>query len=460
MQERVIQVGNPTEYFIPAKTASPPVEQKFRAIVEFTSDWIWEVDPDGRYTFSNKVVADILGYRPEEILGRTPFDFMPSAEAQHIQRVFSDLAAARKPFSGLENTNLHRSGRQVVLETSGVPIFDEKGEFRGFRGIDRDVTARKELEEGLKKKIKRTALEVAAQQSNLQQEITIRKHIHAELTQSENQFRSLVETLNEGIGIVDAEGGLTYVNAKFSEMLGCTRSEMLGKKISDFTDARNRRLIRKQLAMRQRGIERPYEIQFNTKDGGTITTIVSPRAMLDVNGRFQGSFAVITDISAMKTAEKVLRRREHQLREKTLRMEEMNTALEVLLRKREQDKTLIQNRILSNVRRLVLPYLDSLAETRLNERQRSLVGIMKSNIGEVMSPFIERLSADPIDLTQTELEVASLVRLGKSTQQIAAALNISYKTAETHRWRIRKKLGLTHQKANLATALRRIQNPV
>jgi PAS domain S-box-containing protein len=348
----------------------------------------------------------------------------------------------------------------VVLETSGVPIFDEKGEFRGFRGIDRDVTARKELEEGLKRKIKRTALEVAAQQSNLQQEITIRKHIHAELTQSENQFRSLVETLNEGIGIVDAEGGLTYVNAKFSEMLGCTRSEMLGKKISDFTDARNRRLIRKQLAMRQRGIERPYEIQFNTKDGGTITTIVSPRAMLDVNGRFQGSFAVITDISAMKTAEKVLRRREHQLREKTLRMEEMNTALEVLLRKREQDKALIQKRILSNVRRLVLPYLDSLAETRLNERQRSLVGIMKSNIGEVMSPFIERLSADPIDLTQTELEVASLVRLGKSTQQIAAALNISYKTAETHRWRIRKKLGLTHKKANLATALRRIQNPV
>ena len=77
-----------------------------------------------------------------------------------------------------------------------------------------------------------------------------------------------------------------------------------------------------------------------------------------------------------------------------------------------------------------------------------------------MSPFIERLSADPIDLTQTELEVASLVRLGKSTQQIAAALNISYKTAETHRWRIRKKLGLTHKKANLATALRRIQNPV
>jgi PAS domain S-box-containing protein len=463
MQEQNMPVplgGAPAEYFIPAKAASPFVEHKFRAIVEFTSDWIWEVDPDGRYTFSNKVVADILGYRPEEVLGRTPFDFMPPEEAERLTRIFGDLAAVRKPFSGLENINLHRSGRQVVLETSGVPIFDETGRFLGFRGIDRDVTARKELEEGLKKKIKRIALELTAQQSHLHQEITIRKHIHAELTQSENQFRSLVETLNEGIGIVDAEGCLTYVNTKFSEMLGCTHSEILGKKISDFTDDRNRRIIRKQLTMRQRGIERPYEIQFIAKDGGTITTVVSPRAMFDVDGRFQGSFAVITDISALKSAEQALRHREHQLREKTLRLQEMNTALEVLLCKHEHDKTIIQNRILANLKRLFLPHLDSLAETRLNERQRSLVEILKSNIGEVMSPFIERLAANTIDFTRTELEVAGLVRLGKNTQQIATALNISYKTAETHRWRIRKKLGLTHQKANLATALRRIQNPV
>jgi DNA-binding CsgD family transcriptional regulator len=214
------------------------------------------------------------------------------------------------------------------------------------------------------------------------------------------------------------------------------------------------------MGIRQKGIETPYEIQFTTKDGSIITTIVSPRARFDANGRFQGSLAVTTDISALKSAEKNLRRREQQLREKTMRLQEMNTALEVLLRKREQDKTIIQKKILINLRRLVAPYLDSLSDTRLSERQRFLVDTLKSNLSEVMSPFSERLSSGPIDLTKTELEIANLVRLGKSTTQIAAALNISYKTAETHRWRIRKKLDLTHKKANLMSYLSRLQDPV
>ncbi|RPJ11324.1 MAG: PAS domain S-box protein [Deltaproteobacteria bacterium] len=442
-------------------------EQRYRTLMEVTSDWIWEVGPDGRYTFSNRAVADILGYPPEEVLGRTPFDFMPPAEAAKITRVFGAIAAARRPFSGLENINLHKSGRKVVLETGGVPVFDEKGEFRGFRGIDRDVTAHKKLEEelikarnGLEKNVKKTALEIETRQNILQQEINIRKQIQAELAHSEHQFQSLVETLNEGFGIVDAEGRLTYVNAKLADMLGYARKEIVGKKISYFMDERNRSLHKKQMGMRQKGIETPYEIQFITKAGSALTTIVSPRARFDANGRFQGSFAVTTDISSLKSAEKNLRRREQQLREKTKRLQEMNTALEVLLRKREQDKTIIQKRILINLRRLVVPYLDSLSDTRLSERQQFLVDLLKSNLSEVMSPFSERLSSAPIDLTKTELEIANLVRLGKSTTQIAAALNISYKTAETHRWRIRKKLGLTHKKANLMSYLSRLQDPV
>ncbi|HSM88718.1 MAG TPA: PAS domain S-box protein [Desulfobacterales bacterium] len=442
-------------------------ERQYRSLVEVTSDWIWEVDPEGRYTFSNRAVADILGYPPEEVIGRTPFDFMPPAEAARIRRDFGAISATKKPFAGLENVNLHKSGRRVVLETSGVPIIDEQGGFRGFRGIDRDVTARKKLEEELKrarneleKKVKRNTLEIAAKQNVLQQEIITRKQIQAELACSEHQFQSLVETLNEGFGIVDAEGRLTYVNAKFLDMLGYVRSEIVGEKIGDFMDERNRRLHQKQLAMRQRGIETPYEIQFATKAGGTITTIVSPRATFDAAGRFQGSFAVVTDISAMKSAEKALRRREQQLREKTLRLQEMNTALEVLLRRREQDKTIIQKRILVNLRRLVAPYLDALGDTRLSERQRFLVDLLKSNLGEIMSPFSERLTSVQIDLTRTELEVANLIRLGKSTTQVAAALNISYKTAESHRWRIRKKLGLTHKKANLMSYLSRLQDPL
>jgi len=442
-------------------------EQQYRALVETTNDWMWEVDQNGRYTFSNRTVEHILGYPPEDIIGRTPFDFMPSDEAARLTSIFREIAAAQKPFSCLENINLHKSGREVVLETSGVPIFDEKGEFRGFRGIDRDITARKNLEKGLRnardrleKRVRRTLSEIEAKKTTLQEEIDTRKQIQSELDQSENQFRSLVETLNEGFGIVDAEGRFTYVNGKLLGMLGYARSEVVGKKVSDFMDERNRRISKRQLAMRQKGIETSYEIQFSTKDGRTIATIVSPRATFEANGRFQGSFAVVTDITAMKANEKTLRRREQQLTEKTLHLQEMNTALEVLLHKREQDKTIIQKRILINLRRLVTPYLDAFADTRLSERQRFLVGILKTNLSEVLSPFTARLSTAPIDLTKRELEIANLVRMGKSTQQIADALNISYKTAETHRWRIRKKLGLAHKKANLMGYLLKLDEPL
>jgi len=442
-------------------------ELQYRSMVESTSDWIWEVDREGRYTFSNRKVADIMGYSIEEILGRTPFDFMPPAEAVRIRKAFGAIAASRKPFSGLENINLHKSGRQLVLETSGVPIFDEQGEFRGFRGIDREITARKQAEkelhrsyDGMEKKVKQTSLEIAEKQVALEHEITIRKHIENELANRERQFQSLVEALNEGFGIVDADTRLTYVNGKVLEILGYSSNEVLGKKISDFMDARNRRLYKKQIGMRQEGIDTPYEIQFKTKDGRTISTIVSPRGTFGVDGSFQGSYAVITDISAMKNAEKVLRRREQQLREKTRRLQEMNTALGVLLRKREQDKTIIQKRILLNLKRLVAPYLEALGETRMSERQRFLVEVLRSNLIEVMSPFSDRPLLDKADLTRTELEVANLVRLGKSTTQIADALGVSYKTAETHRWRIRKKLGLNRRRISLMSYLSRSHDPV
>ena len=124
-------------------------EARFRSMIESTSDWFWEVDTQGVFTFSNAKVRDLLGYPPEEVIGKTPFDFMPPAEARHVGWAFRDIAANRWPFSGLENVNRHRDGHEVVLETSGVPILDAAGNYLGYRGIDRDITARKQEQEAL-----------------------------------------------------------------------------------------------------------------------------------------------------------------------------------------------------------------------------------------------------------------------------------------------------------------------
>lgn len=122
-------------------------EQRFRSLVETTSDWVWEVNQKGMYTYASPKVKDLLGYGPEEVIGKTPFDLMPPVEAERVAGLFRDIAKSRRPFAGLENTNLHKNGKRIILETSGVPILDADGNLLGYRGIDRDITERKLAEQ-------------------------------------------------------------------------------------------------------------------------------------------------------------------------------------------------------------------------------------------------------------------------------------------------------------------------
>jgi len=125
-------------------------KERFRALTESTSDWVWEVDADGVYTYASPKVRDLLGYEPEEVIGKTPFDLMPPEEAKRVAEEFRITMESQRPFARLENTNLHKDSRLVVLETSGVPIFSADGQLCGYRGIDRDITERKQAEEALK----------------------------------------------------------------------------------------------------------------------------------------------------------------------------------------------------------------------------------------------------------------------------------------------------------------------
>ncbi|OKH25575.1 hypothetical protein NIES593_04360 [Hydrococcus rivularis NIES-593] len=149
------KVGNP-EYSIAIITdisdrkrteaALQESKEQFRNLVETSSDWVWEVDENAVYSYASPQVRDLLGYEPEEVLGKTPFDLMPEAEARRVSEIFTTFVTQQLPFQCIENTNRHKDGRFVVLETSGVPIFDADGRFRGYRGIDRDITQRKQIE--------------------------------------------------------------------------------------------------------------------------------------------------------------------------------------------------------------------------------------------------------------------------------------------------------------------------
>ena len=121
-------------------------EAKFRGLVESSSDWIWEIDAKAIFTYASSQVETILGYRPEELIGTSVFDLMPPQEAEQVREFFKENAKKQQPLVALENVNLHKDGRRIVLETSGVPIIDANGTLTGYRGVDRDITARKQAE--------------------------------------------------------------------------------------------------------------------------------------------------------------------------------------------------------------------------------------------------------------------------------------------------------------------------
>ncbi|MDZ8183350.1 MAG: PAS domain S-box protein [Nostoc sp. ChiSLP02] len=124
-------------------------EERFRNLVEASSDWVWEVDENTVYTYISPNIREILGYEATEILGKTPFDLMLPKEAERVIQIFAPIAAAQQPFKCLENINIHQDGYLVVLETSGVPIFDAEGKFCGYHGMVRDITKRKQQEAAL-----------------------------------------------------------------------------------------------------------------------------------------------------------------------------------------------------------------------------------------------------------------------------------------------------------------------
>jgi len=145
------RAGEPPKGLEEAKAALRESEERYRTLVETVSDWVWEVDENAVYTFVSPKVRELLGYEPGEVLGKAPFDLMPPDEALRVKEIFGRYAARREPFPAVENTNLHKDGHLVVLETSGVPFFDANGTFRGYRGVDRDIGARKRAEEELRR---------------------------------------------------------------------------------------------------------------------------------------------------------------------------------------------------------------------------------------------------------------------------------------------------------------------
>jgi DNA-binding CsgD family transcriptional regulator len=166
---------------------------------------------------------------------------------------------------------------------------------------------------------------------------------------------------------------------------------------------------------------------------------------------------LMIDITREKAFEEELRKRDKELEEKATHLEEANTALRVLLRKRDQDKVEFEEKILANVRLLIEPHLESLKNSGPKSSQKEHLRLLESSLKEIISPFSQRLTSKYVGLTPGELEVAYLVKEGRRTKEIAQILNLSDKTIEDYRKQLRTKLGIKNKRINLRTLLLSLQ---
>jgi len=276
MVEQSAKLEHTLQEYREARDAAHASEARLRDLVATINDWIWETNVEGVYTYASPRVRDLLGYEPEEVVGRTPFDLMPQEEAKRLAPVFEELLAAKKPALSLENTCTHKDGHLVILETSGTPFFAPDGTLMGYRGVDRDITERKQMEKVLRV--------------------------------SEERFRVISEGSPHGILMADSKTRqFLYANPCMRQLLGYTEKELLQLGVADIHPKDSLDHVASEFESQARGEKTlASELPCLRKDGTVFyADVTSSIVILDGGQECVEGFFV--DVTARKQAEEALR---------------------------------------------------------------------------------------------------------------------------------------------------------
>ena len=182
--------------------------------------------------------------------------------------------------------------------------------------------------------------------------------------------------------------------------------------------------------------------------------IAEPKAWNDEDlTAFRMVAQIFANALERQRVEEALHRREEELAFQAKSLEEANIALKVLLRRREEDQLEMEEKVLSNVKETVVPFVDQLRQTGLNARQETYLEVLESNLEQITSPFSRSLSAQFARLTPKEIQIANLIKAGKTSKDIASMFGVTVSAVDFHRNNIRRKLDLNRNKANLRSYL-------
>ncbi len=420
-EERIKQLEEANRHLEQELGAAKSSEARFRTLYMTAPVGMYEIDFDrGCFTAVNNYVLDRVGYSREEFMRLNPTDLLTSASRKQFYGRFEKIQAGRSVPKHVEYQLQLKDGRKLWA------LFD----IRYIRQDDRICGATVAIYENDE-----------------------RKKAEIALHNSERRFRTLVETMAEGLAMMNARGDIVYINRRLATMSGYQPEDLVGRNVREIIDPRAIAPLEDILTGHLRGEGQSYEFAWTDRYGRQNTSILSPQTLYDEDDCFCGTFTVVTDITEQKKTQRALRNREQELKQKNIRLEEINTALRTLVKIREEDKTEIEETVVASIHQLADPLLDRLKNSGLNERQKSYVAILEANLKEIIAPFSRHIATQYLELTPAEVEVANLVKHGRKTKEIASLLNISVRTVEMHRRNIRQKLGLCHKNANLRTFL-------
>jgi len=432
-------------------------EEFNRTLIENIADRVFAKDTEGRYILLNKVSYDFWGIPYGTALGKTDWEIHNETTAQMFVASDRIVFETGKPYFGEENAK-GKDGQDLILSVTKAPLKDKAGEIIGLAGISRDITAIKRAEETLlnaheelERRVEERTAELMEANEQLKREIEERKQAEELLRESEQRYSSLFKINHSVMLLIDPENAdIVDGNPAACSFYGWGQKELTSMKITDINILSNEQIFTEM--ERAKSEKRQHFFFRHRLANEEIRDVEVYSGPIRLHGK-KLLYSIIHDITERRRAEKELRKREAQLEINTNELEEVNTALRVLLKRRDDDKTDLEEKILFNVRELVVPYVEKLKKGKLDARHTAYVGILESNLNDIISPFAHKLSSRYLGLTPKEIQIANLIKEGITTKEIAEMLNSSDRTVEFHRKNIRKKIGIVNRKVNLRSHL-------
>ena len=425
-------------------------EKNYINIMDSISDGVYCLNTDGYFVYVNNVILKRSGISRDQFYTSHFLDLVEPEFHEQTKRNFQQVTKGAEG-SPYELRYKSFGGQIRIVEVHSRPIHED-GKIVGLLGVSRDITDRTQAEEALK--------------------------------YSEEKYRAILENASDAIMIADEQGNLIEANRKAEELFGYMRKELLQMHYTQLHPMgqreRTMEAFRNIVTFGRGGLQ---DVLILRKDGTCLPAAVTGSVIEHRGGKIiQASFRdtsaetqaketlekmvqertaelfeknkqLILEIKERKNAEVTLRQKKKELALHADKLQEMNMALKVLLKQREEDKRELEEKVMANVKELLLPYLEELKRSRLDARGSVQVSILEANLKSIISPFTQRLSTQYSNFTPREIQVANLIRQGKSTKDIAEIMGISRNAINIYRNHIRNKLGIITKKINLRSHL-------